>query len=1000
MAPIARPSSAPRRRSRRGSQASVASDQTALRLTYRAHDEDLHPLRSMAERVGKEVEKFAESVDSWLKDISDKNVTPVQKHHATLDLVQKLKKDAEANVRTLRKKLAQESRGASNKRLDRVRDSEIIQSIEEDETAPGIDTRAMLKQWQSEVATWELLRTLLEHDQHEPGTDPNSSKKKALTGMPALHRFTPEGEVWDRFIFEEDNARERELILRWLEETADSAGQEISAIMEERSGRGSGTWSQGWLDTKLKLKQEKRLRPFEKSAEKALANVRRDDTGEPMAYQLDPDAPTRQARVLEKSDEDYEKAVWMALWEMMRRGKPWQEIRDWCNEHNEQWRAVALGKSYDNLDRRTSLRGANVGSLWRRVCYAAAQAGQNDFERAVYGLLAGDIPSVEPVCKTWDDFLYIRLNNVLLAQWDQFLHQRLPEGVSQTTPRLGAPTNTLQMAGSSPNANRFVVDYLAEFGPTREESREPMKMIQGALIGKSFDDLAKNLGIALSRKANEGGQSALLPVVDRETSEQFLALAESYDAIRVVSHMMLIKKAFGLDIDSSPDRSIYENVLVSYIDFLRMAGKIELVPLYASQLSEVRSWMVLGVASTDIRNFEEQKLQVRLMEKYNIELDQVLEQQFEYTMHAASFPSAKHNFISKYEFLEPANHQQWPSYRIRKGFLPDAVRPEDEMVIRSCEWWMHLPERWHKTFTALTESMKHFLLSGHIGAAVRLIERLPYRHVSKLKTAEMPIFGRGIDVMEDDDDAFVNVEENSSHRRSSRNARPTVQQRRSLSPETIEEARKAKASLKDDSKLYYELQQLVQAIKMLDEWRIEEAELIKYELQLQRLTFEHDNVNAFFSIKANGGTMPPKNKIRNLLESVCEAVKPLLSNDIFMFACDDLEAQQLLSLRRIYLPEVILAYNSVLHSASHMVGRDNITRSMDLATAIAAPDNGDLADVFLETGRMQELVKSLAESSLAMIRLTEGSSKKEPSKKRANYGQTMRLWEVHPTNEM
>lgn len=81
-----------------------------------------------------------------------------------------------------------------------------------------------------------------------------------------------------------------------------------------------------------------------------------------------------------------------------------------------------------------------------------------------------------------------------------------------------------------------------------------------------------------------------------------------------------------------------------------------------------------------------------------------------------------------------------------------------------------------------------------------------------------------------------------------------------------------------------------------------------------------------------------------------------------------------------------------------MVGRDNITRSMDLATAIAAPDNIDLTNVFLETGRMQELVQAFAESSLAMIRLTEGGAKKEPSKKRATAGQTMRLWEVNTGN--
>lgn len=103
---------------------------------------------------------------------------------------------------------------------------------------------------------------------------------------------------------------------------------------------------------------------------------------------------------------------------------------------------------------------------------------------------------------------------------------------------------------------------------------------------------------------------------------------------------------------------------------------------------------------------------------------------------------------------------------------------------------------------------------------------------------------------------------------------------------------------------------------------------------------------------------------------------------------------ELVRISRAYLPEVILAYNSVLHSAAHMVGRDNITRCMDLATAIAAPNNEALANHFVQTGRMRELVEAFAQSSLAMIRLTEQSGK-ETSKKRSRDGQTMRLWEVN-----
>ncbi|KAK8161761.1 nuclear pore protein 84/107 [Phyllosticta citrichinensis] len=930
-----------------------ADTTNTLSLMYRPRDEDLHPLQAMAERVGKEVEKFAENVDTWVRTIADDNATSLTNHRATMDLFFRLKAEAEVNVRSLKKRLAQELRGAPNKRLERVREEEIIQSVEEDVGIGSGDTRTLLEQSKAEVATWELLRIMVKHNYQEPGTD-TSRIKQDLLARTRIDKYTDPGQVWDRFLVEDDAAREKDLILRWLETTADEANEDVSVMVDQKFGRGAGTWSKGWQDTKSRLKHEKRMHPLDRIA---LSKVKRNDTGEPLVSHLDPDAPSRQIRALEKADEEYEKAIWMSLWEMLRRGASWQTIWEWCSERNEQWRAVALGKSFpnedfDGKDRRNSARSRNCGELWRHTCYAAALGGQNEYEAAVFGFLAGDIASVDPVCNTWDDFLHVRLNNVLVSSFQHWQHQNFPFMSVKPSARLRSPPSMWNPQDNATNENDFIIGHLHRHQTAMVEGAEPMKMIQGALIAKTFDRIAGQLGAALCQIANENGSSFLLPAIDKPVEEPFVRLARDYDALRIAAHILLIFRGLGMPWHSSSRVHFYESVLVGYIEYLRMAGKIELVPLYASLLSPDTALKTLASALTDIRNHQEQQIQVKLMQNYGINVDEVLERQL---MLSYANAESGHPNIEKYTILEPVKHNQWPGYRISLGFLPEHVPLEDEQLMRSCEWYMHLPERWEDTFDALTGAAKLFLRQGRLGSAVKLIDRLNCIQVSKLKTRYMKHINRAIDIM-DDNEPFA-----------------AEMQGGSLSPRFQHDISWYRQALQTTGRVYYQCQQLIHAIRMLDEWRIEEEELIK--------------------MKANGAPMPPKNKIRDLLERVVEAMQPLLDSFLTCWRVD-MERETLALISRAYIPEVILAYNSVLHSAAHMVGRDNITRCMDLATAIAAPGNESLSSTFVETGRMRELVEAFAQSSLAMIRLTEQSGK-ETSKKRSREGQTMRLWEIN-----
>ena len=78
------------------------------------------------------------------------------------------------------------------------------------------------------------------------------------------------------------------------------------------------------------------------------------------------------------------------------------------------------------------------------------------------------------------------------------------------------------------------------------------------------------------------------------------------------------------------------------------------------------------------------------------------------------------------------------------------------------------------------------------------------------------------------------------------------------------------------------------------------------------------------------------------------------------------EAIDFKRIRLACLPELVLAYNSILNFSSYFAGRDILKTSMDLAAIVAEKDS-DLAACFMETGRMPELVDSLAVVAKSMI---------------------------------
>lgn len=89
-----------------------------------------------------------------------------------------------------------------------------------------------------------------------------------------------------------------------------------------------------------------------------------------------------------------------------------------------------------------------------------------------------------------------------------------------------------------------------------------------------------------------------------------------------------------------------------------------------------------------------------------------------------------------------------------------------------------------------------------------------------------------------------------------------------------------------------------------------------------------------------------------------------------------------MKLRYAYFPDIILAYNGIITYTSQFDEKEVLFKSLDLANAIADEKNYELANAFLQTQRMGELVTALAFSQRMLLRLNQQELRSERKRER------------------
>lgn len=589
-----------------------------------------------------------------------------------------------------------------------------------------------LKRWEQEEQTWDLLGRMLQIEY--PITQPDDQKIEFNEVFirpnrgPDVHRYSSEKDVWDRFLAEDDLAWERHTVVEWLKNCADSSGQDIELVVKEPESdaqRGIGIWADSWLYTKEAIKGQKLLRswpqaldPEAPGIENSLLNA---DRTQGLITQLDPDAITRQGRNLEEKDHFFERAMWLACWEMLRRGKSWDYVREWCRERGEGWRGVAMRgdpRSSDSKDDKQngtkSLAASRLTrALWRKTCALAAKRGSVDkYENAVYGILSGYLPSVKQVVDTWDDYLFAHYNSFLLRQFDRYVITTFPDRPPKALVEKHGCFKMSVAAGQRTHSGNQIITKMKTLQRTRKEAREPFKALQGSLIAKAFDDFVHNQGVQLALSANRPDKSRILPDVEViEPNAHFSPTIKmhDHDLLRIVTHTLFIFQDLGLDIGDGDRRIAAENFIVAYVDYLSKAGKQQLLPLYASRLSLKRTQYCLGRQLASIRDHGERQTIVRLMKQYGIDVTGVLNAQLQLIIgdnppddiHVTTFP--------RLHLLETTKDDRDLVHPIRKDFIGDCITDDEKDLINAFEWYLLVEGHWQRTVSTGTVLYKHLL---------------------------------------------------------------------------------------------------------------------------------------------------------------------------------------------------------------------------------------------------------------------------------------------------
>lgn len=443
--------------------------------------------------------------------------------------------------------------------------------------------------WELEEQTWNLIHLLYAERLQRASSDPSSSSADRVRKNPYE---TPFAAVQD-LIDGDAPLSELRIIRDWLSSTL-----VCTHPVEVRKGY--------WPFTKNRLRNDKRTTSTSSgrggSAGKGLGLGKAGGTGKGIRA-LDPDAPTREASALELEDGIYEKALNRTLFEYVRAGQL-DAALDLARQSDRSWRAASLRGALlywrpglDDTQELTEPMGNENRALWKAVCRSiCTRAGLDEYEKALYGALSGDLRSVIHVSKSWETQLWAHVNARLEASIDAKLDARgawWSQDADSTFPSTNDVGAVKLVELSIPSVGVDGVNSGSGDAAGRKATSEPLTVAEE--LRNVFGRLGQTEQHGIQAQSNHPFRVVQKAVILDEVSELLIHVEPKLAEMRVTAapqqyarlvrffaHLILFLRLLRLE--RPPPDVVCNSILRAYVEILEGYGEDDLVALYASSL--------------------------------------------------------------------------------------------------------------------------------------------------------------------------------------------------------------------------------------------------------------------------------------------------------------------------------------------------------------------------------------------------------------------------------
>ncbi|KAI8907441.1 nuclear pore protein 84/107 [Powellomyces hirtus] len=378
--------------------------------------------------------------------------------------------------------------------------------------------------WTMEANTWKLIRSLIRLRIQESTVAPmDLGESTDELSDQAIHKGLISSEY-----------REDMTIRQWLEETA----PEFQPVETRR----------GYWPHTVKHINNSRL---------GLSTPAGD-----VVTESDPDAPFRQQKNLHADDAEYDANLHRTVYEYIRRGRI-GDAMDLYEACDQPWRAASLRGGMLSNDPDVDDPSQKVGNqnrdLWKAVCHQIASNDRIDpFERAIYAISIGDTQNAAPVCKLWEDQVWMHYCALIELQIDQNLRSVPLSVEADDEIEVDFQTTALEPTAIFERLEKSDSPYL------KHAAHESFHVAQKSIILNDIGAFLSKVRTQLQGK--DGADSSRT-----HYNPHFL---------RFVTHFILILKELPIEIPSDDANFILEE----YVKLLTESRKNTIIAFYASHL--------------------------------------------------------------------------------------------------------------------------------------------------------------------------------------------------------------------------------------------------------------------------------------------------------------------------------------------------------------------------------------------------------------------------------